>query len=76
MHGREVERSVVVYAGGQAVKNARAKLIERMCPKCGGELSEGMFFPKKGRREKVTLHALHCASCEWVWDRDAVEARP
>ena len=39
--------------------NDRAKIIERMCPKCGGELADGIFFPKPGRQEKTILNAIH-----------------
>ena len=42
------------------------KLLNRMCPKCGGELVPGIFIDKSG---EVLPDALKCKPCDWVWER-------
>lgn len=43
------------------------KLIERMCPKCGGDLETGIFIDKHG--QESIANALHCKPCNWVWEK-------
>ena len=45
---------------------SEAKLMERMCPKCRGELTEGFFLGKDGNN---IMNALKCGPCNWVWEK-------
>lgn len=45
---------------------AIAKLMERMCPDCNGELIAGVFIVKK--TGLLIPNALICKPCNWVYE--------
>jgi hypothetical protein len=42
-----------------------SNLMERVCPKCGGELVPGIWVSKT----EALASALKCTPCNWVWEK-------
>ena len=46
------------------------KLMELMCPRCSGELAQGIFMIQRGKEAgRIVMNALLCDPCSLVWEK-------